>query len=171
MRSVAEEVADLAVYRAEQAQAVNATYDEIMAWARHQRQWYVRLGNWLLRRYPIHPMVPMRPLYWRVLVMIRKPDEMTEGGILIVKDTLDAEAYLTYVGMVVAQGRLAYKAKTRAGVKLSGEKTPKVGEIVVFYKNAGTRFITTDGHMFVLLSDTELWAETKNPERLDTMAL
>ncbi len=171
MRSVAVEVADLAVERAKQTQAVNATYDEIKAWTRDQRQWYVRLGNWLLRRHPIHPMVPMRPLYWRVLVMIRKPDEMTEGGIIIVRDTLDAEAYLTYVGMVVAHGRLAFKAKTRAGIKLSKEKVPKVGDIVVFYKNAGTRFMTTDGHMFVLLSDTELWAETKNPERLDTMAL
>ncbi len=171
MRSVAVEVADLAVARAEQTEAVNATYDEIMAWARNQRQWYVRLGNWLLRRHPLHPMVPMRPLYWRVLVMIRKPDEKTAGGILIVRDTLDAEAYLTYVGMMVAHGKLAFKAKTRAGIWLSKERTPKLGEIVVFYKNAGTRFITTDGHMFVLLSDTELWAETKNPERLDTMAL
>ncbi len=177
MSAVANEVTDLLVKRAEQAEAVNAIYDEIHAWCLNQKKWYVRLGNWLLRRHPIHPMLPMRPLYWRVLVMIRRPDEsygdsLDKGKkIILVKDSLDAEVYLTYVGMVVAFGRLAFKATTRAGLKLSKEKNPKLGEIVVFYKNAGTRFMTTDGHMFVLLSETELWAETKTPERLDTMAL
>lgn len=172
MSTVANEVTDLAVKRAEQTQAVNATYDEIHAWTQHQRKWYVRLGNWLLRRHPIHPSLPMTPLYWRVLVMIRKPDELTKGGIVIVKDTLDAEAYLTYVGMVAAHGNLAFKAKTRAGVKLSNEpNNPRLGDSVVFYKNAGTRFVTVDGLMFVLLSDTEIWATTEDPKRLDTMAL
>jgi co-chaperonin GroES (HSP10) len=171
MSTVANEVADLAVHRAEQTQAVNADYDEIRSWLLHQRKWYVRLGNWLLRKHPVHPKLPMVPKYWRVLVMIRKPDEVSAGGILLVKDSLDAEAYLTYVGMVVAQGRLAYKAVTRAGLKLSRERNPRLGETVVFYKNAGTRFATTDGHMFVLLTDTEIWATTDNPERLDTMAL
>lgn len=171
MSAVVENIADLAVERAKQTQAVNADYDDIRAWCLTQRKWYNRLRAWLTRRQPTHPKLPMVPKYWRVLVMIRKPDEMTTGGILIIKDTLDAEAYLTYVGMVVAHGNLAFKAKTRAGLRLTRENNPRLGDVVVFYKNAGSRFMTTDGAMFVLLSDTEIWATTEAPERLDTMAL
>lgn len=171
MSAVVENFAEIAAERAKQTQAVNADYEDIRAWCLQQRKWQVRLGNWLLRRQPTHPKLPMVPKYWRVLVMIRKPDEMTPGGIVIVRDSLDAEAYLTYVGMVVAHGNLAFKAKTRAGLKLANERNPKLGDVVVFYKNAGSRFMTTDGAMFVLLSDTEIWATTEAPERLDTMAL
>ena len=166
-------LAEITAERAEQVEAINATYDDIRAWCLRQSKWWVRLWNWLRPWYDsMHPALPMRPLYWRVLVMIRRPEETYgESKIVLIKDSLDAEAYLTYVGMVVAHGRLAYKATTRAGLKLRKEKNPRLGEIVVFYKNAGTRFMTTDGHMFVLLSETELWAVTDKPERLDTMAL
>jgi len=78
---------------------------------------------------------------------------------------------LTYTGMVVAVGSLAYKAKTRAGLKLSREDNPKLCDKVVFYKNAGTRFRTIDGMQFVLITDTEMWGETDQPERLDTLAI
>ena len=172
MSAVAEEVTDLVVEHAEKTQAVNAVYDEIEAWCKHQRKWYVRMGNWVMRRTPTHPKLPMTPLYWRVLVMIRRPEEITEGGLYLVKDSLDAETYLTYVGMVVAVGKLTFQAVTRAGLKLADEpNVPKLGDTVVFYKNAGTRFQTMDGLMFVLLTDTEIWATTDDPKRLDTMAL
>jgi hypothetical protein len=41
----------------------------------------------------------------------------------------------------------------------------------VFYKNAGTRFRTIDGMQFVQITDTEMWGETDQPERLDTLAI
>ena len=83
MSAVVENISDLAVKRAKQTQAVNADYEDIRAWCLQQQKWHVRLGNWLLRRQPTHPKLPMVPKYWRVLVMIRKPDEMTPGGMCI----------------------------------------------------------------------------------------
>ncbi len=103
--------------------------------------------------------------------MIREPGETTEWGFQLMRESIDIESYLTYVGMVVAVGKLAYKAKTRAGLKLSDEDNPKLGDKVVFYKNAGTRFRTIDGLQFVQITDTEMWGETDQPERLDTLAI
>jgi len=103
--------------------------------------------------------------------MIREPEETTAWGFQLTRETRDIEAYLTYTGMVVAIGRLAYKAKTRAGLRLKHEDNPKLGDKVVFYKNAGTRFRTIDGLQFVLITDTEMWGETDQPERLDTLAI
>ena len=166
------EVVDLAIYQDSKAKAANAKYDEIEQWCENQRRWSVRLWNWLRPwHYVQAPHIPFRPLYWRVLVMIRKPEEVTESGFILMKSTLDIEEYLTYVGMVVAIGALAYKAKTRAQLKLKHERNPKLGEKVVFHKHAGTRFQTIDGLTFVLITETEMWGETDQPERLDTLAI
>jgi co-chaperonin GroES (HSP10) len=113
----------------------------------------------------------MVPKYWRLLVMIREPEDVTEWGFKFMRETTDIESYLTYVGMVVAHGKLAFKAVTRAGLRLSREDNPKLGDKVVFYKNAGTRFRTIDGLQFVLITDTEVWGVTDEPERLDTLAI
>ena len=172
MSETAEQVVDLVVARDVKAKAANAVYDEIAEWCADHRRWQVRLSNFLRPwRKPRAPHVPFRPLYWRCLVMIREPDETTEWGFQLTRETRDIEAYLTYTGMVVAVGSLAYKAKTRAGLKLSREDNPKLGDKVVFYKNAGTRFRTIDGMQFVLITDTEMWGETDQPERLDTLAI
>ena len=172
MSKTAEQVVDLVIASNTKARAANAIYDEIEEWCAEQRRWQVQLWNFLRPwRRPRAPHVPFRPLYWRCLVMIREPEEMTDGGIILTRATTDIEAYLTYVGMVVAIGRLAYKAKTRAGLKLSREDNPKLGDKVGCYKNAGTRFRTIDGLQFVLITDTEMWGETDQPERLDTLAI
>lgn len=172
MSETAESVVDLVIHNDAKAKAANAIYDEIAIWCKHQRRWEIRLWNWLRPWHtPVTPHVPMVPKYWRLLVMIREPEEVTSGGIVIMRETREVEAYLTYVGMVVAIGKLAFKAKTRAGLKLRQEDNPRLGEQVVFYKNAGTRFKTIDGLQFVLITDTEIWGVTDEPERLDTLAI
>ena len=172
MTEAAEQVVDLVVASDTKAKAANAKYDEIEEWCADQRRWQVRLRNFLRPWHtPRAPHVPFRPLYWRCLVMIREPEEITEWGFQMMRESRDIESYLTYAGMVVAVGRLAYKAKTRAGLKLSDEDNPKLGDKVVFYKNAGTRFRTIDGLQFVLITDTEVWGVTDEPERLDTLAI
>ena len=165
-------VVDLVVASDAKAKAANAVYDEIAEWCADQRRLKVRLWNFLRPWHtPLAPHVPMAPKYWRLLLMIREPEEVTESGIVLMRATLDIESYLTYVGMVVAHGKLAFKAKTRAGLKLRQENNPKLGDRVVFYKNAGTRFKTMDGLQFVLITDTEVWGVTDEPERLDTLAI
>lgn len=170
--SAATEVVDLIVRDDAKAKAANAIYDEIAEWCAQQRRWTMRLWNFLRPWYePMCPHLPMVPKYWRVLVMIREPELVTDGGLVLLRETRDIEAFLTYVGMVVATGKLAFKAVTRAKLKLKHENNPRLGEHVVFYKNAGTRFKTTDGLQFVLITDTEIWGVTDEPRRLDTLAM
>jgi len=115
---------------------------------------------------------PFQPIFWRVLVQIDRPKEVTDGGIMLIEDTVEDDMYLKYVGKVVAIGSLAFKAKTRADLELSSEThKPEVGSYVVFYKNAGNRFMTHDGRQFVLVSDTEIWGVTETPEELDCMEI
>lgn len=172
MTDTAEQVVDLVVASDANATAANAIYDEIAKWCANQRRWQVRLWNFLRPWHtPIAPHIPMVPKYWRLLVMIREPEDMTEWGFKFMRETTDIESYLTYVGMVVAHGKLAFKAVTRAKLRLSREDNPKLGDTVVFYKNAGTRFKTTDGLQFVLITDTEVWGVTDEPRRLDTLAI
>lgn len=167
-----EQVVDLLVQDDAKAKAANAIYDEIAEWCAQQRRWKTRLWNFLRPWYePIAPHLPMVPKYWRVLVMIREPELVTESGLVLLRETRNIEAYLTYVGMVVATGKLAFKAVTRAKLKLKDENNPRLGDQVVFYKNAGTRFMTTDGLQFVLITDTEIWGVTDEPKRLDTLAM
>lgn len=166
------EVVDLVVAQDSKAKAANAIYDEIEQWCNEQRRWTTRLWNWLRPWHtPVAPHIPMVPKYWRLLVMIREPEDVTEQGIILMRETVDIESYLTYVGMVVAHGKLAFKAVTRAKLKLRREANPKLGDKVVFYKNAGTRFKTIDGLQFVLITDTEVWGVTDEPKRLDTLAI
>lgn len=170
--SAANAVVDLIVDDDAKAKAANAVYEEIAIWCEHQRKWRVRVWNWLRPwHHPVAPHLPMVPKYWRLLVMIRKPEQVTKSGIVLMKGTTEIEEYLTYVGMVVGIGKLAFKAVTRAQLKLRKERNPKLGEQVVFYKNAGTRFQTIDGLQFVLITDTEIWGVTDQPERLDTLAI
>jgi co-chaperonin GroES (HSP10) len=172
MIETAEQVVDLVVASDANASAANAIYDEIAEWCANQRRWQTRLWNFLRPWHtPVAPHVPMVPKYWRLLVMIREPEDMTEWGFKFMRETTDIESYLTYVGMVVAHGKLAFKAVTRAKLKLSREDNPKLGDTVVFYKNAGTRFKTIDGLQFVLITDTEVWGVTDEPKRLDTLAI
>jgi co-chaperonin GroES (HSP10) len=172
MTSVADTVADLVLIKHDVDSEARKAYESIRAWCMHQRTWKVRLWNSLRPWHtPTHPAIPMRPLYWRVLVMIKPPETVTKGGIIKASITTDAEQFLTYVGMVVAHGRLAFKSKTRANVKLQHEKNPRLGDDVVFFKNAGTRFATIDGFQFVMLSDTELWSVTEDPAKLDTTVI
>lgn len=166
------EVVDVAVRDDAKAKAANAIYDEIESWCAHQRKWFVRLWNFVRPWHqPIAPHIPMVPKFWRILVMIRKPEEVTESGIVLMRETTEIEEYLTYVGMVVAIGKLSFKAVTRAQLKLKQERNPGLGDKVVFYKNAGTRFMTKDGLQFVLITDTEIWGVTDEPDRLDTLAI
>lgn len=173
MSSVADKVAELAVMKHEVDSDAAKHYESIHEWCMRQRSWKVRLWNWLRPWHTpvLHPSIPFRPLWWRVVVMIKPPETISKGGIIKARITTDAEQFLTYVGMVVYAGRLAYKAKTRAGLRMSREHNPKLGDTVVFFKNAGTRFATIDGLQFVQLADTEIWGPTDQPEKLDTMSL
>lgn len=115
---------------------------------------------------------PFQPIYWRVLVQIDRPQEVTDSGIMVLTQTLEDEMYLKYVGKVVAIGSLAFQAETRAGLKLCEEThLPKIGDYAVFYKNSGNRFETHDGRQYVLISDSEIWGVTETPDELDCLAI
>jgi co-chaperonin GroES (HSP10) len=81
------------------------------------------------------------PAGWRILISPVKINETTQGGIVLVENTVKHAEYFRNVGKVVAVGREAYShAKFNGGIPID-EKTPhpwcKVGDIVHYSSYVG----------------------------------
>ena len=107
-----------------------------------------------------------KPLFWRILILPRKPKEVSAGGIYIPKVNQDAQEILTYMGQVVAMG-------PHAGVheRLGGDGTtpapdfPKVNDFVMYGKYAG-QTVVYKGVKLILVNDDELLGTLPSPEAL-----
>lgn len=113
------------------------------------------------------PELPFRVDHWRLLLQIPEPAETTEGGIVIPEEYRDRKEFSTYVGLLRDVGPLAYDAVTRSGLHLSRSNRPGVGEWVIFSKHAGERIRTTDGTLWIVISDTEILGTGVDPLRFD----
>ena len=114
---------------------------------------------------------PARVDLWRIVVQIPEPPEMSDGGIVIPKEFRDDQQYASYVGNVRAMGPLCFKAITRSKLDLADAYGCKIGDWVQFGKHAGEKFRTTDGTLWVILSDSEIIGVTDSPEQFDCMSL
>lgn len=101
-----------------------------------------------------------KPLYWRVLIMCRKPKKESKGGIALPSQVQDNEGILDYVGKIVAVGKLAH---THA--RLQGEIIPQIGEFVMFGRYAGQQ-IFYRGVRFLVVNDDEILGIVPNPDAL-----
>ncbi len=110
---------------------------------------------------------PVQPVLWRVLIEPIPAQEQTEGGIILPEQVQDAEGALTCVGRVAAMGSLAFRAETKAGMRLADEvNRPKLGWYVVFNQYAGQKIWSRDGREFRIVNDTEILAVTETPDEL-----
>lgn len=107
-----------------------------------------------------------KPLFWRVVIAPMKPKEVSRGGIVLVKDTKDAQEVLNCIGKVVA---MAPSAGTHERLGGDGKNPapgfPKVGEYVAFGRFAGQK-ISHRNVRLLLCNDDELLAVVPNPETL-----
>lgn len=95
-----------------------------------------------------------------VLVALFKRPEKTAGGVYMTARQLDEDVFQGKVGMVVRLGTLAFTADAN---HTWGEKTPSVGDWVVFRVSDGWPFLLGDVHCR-LLRDVHIRMIVRSPD-------
>jgi co-chaperonin GroES (HSP10) len=111
--------------------------------------------------------LPMKTMFWRLLVEQLQPKTTTEGGIALADSTLEAEKSLTSIGRVLQIGHSAFTAKTPSGILLSDEPNiPKVGDYVLYQRYAGQEIDMRNGRKLRILLDTEVLMLVSDPDQI-----
>jgi len=100
-----------------------------------------------------------QPTGWRILVLPYKGKGVTEGGILLTKETVDKETLATVVAYVVAMGPDCYNDAKRFK-KAWCEK----GQWILIGRYAGSRFKLADESEVRIINDDEVIATILNPD-------
>lgn len=100
-----------------------------------------------------------QPTGWRLLVLPYKGKGVSEGGIQLVKETIDRETLATVVAYVVAMGPDCYK-DTKRFVKPWCEK----GQWILIGRYAGSRFRLADESEVRIINDDEVIATILDPD-------
>jgi len=102
-------------------------------------------------------MTRLKPCGYRVLVRADLTEEVTAGGIVLAKVTIDADRFATTVGTLVAIGDQAW-----AGFG-NGEQWAKVGDRVQYAKYANTKIQDPDNseEEYLLLNDNDILCTVK----------
>jgi co-chaperonin GroES (HSP10) len=111
--------------------------------------------------------LPVKTMFWRVLVEVLEPKRETDGGIALPDTTIEAEKTLTAIGRVLQLGSFAFKSKTAAGLHLAEEPhLPKVGDYVMYQRYAGQDIDLRSGRKLKVLIDTEVLMLVTDPEQI-----
>lgn len=89
----------------------------------------------------------IRPAGTRVLLKVEKPEEVTQGGVMLPHDTIRLEKRAIDVGIVEALGHIAYR-------DLGGTPWVSIGDKVLFKRYCGLRI--DDEH--VMVEDIDIYA-------------
>jgi len=100
-----------------------------------------------------------QPTGWRVLVLPYKGKGVTEGGILLTKETVDRETLATVVAYVVAVGPDCYADKKRFSSVWCNK-----GDWILIGRYAGSRFRLADESEVRVINDDEVIATILNPD-------
>lgn len=107
----------------------------------------------------------IKPLFWNVLLEIKKPEEKSAGGIIIAEQVQEKEQLLTMVGRVVELGAMAFKTKTNGGHDYSVHADDvKPGAWVLTARKFGVPIRTRDGRTYQLCNDYEIIAVISEEE-------
>jgi co-chaperonin GroES (HSP10) len=101
-----------------------------------------------------------QPTGWRILILPYKGKGVSEGGIQLVKETIDRESLATVVSYVVKMGPMCYSDKNKFG------DTPwcKKGDWVLIGRYAGARFKLGDDAECRIINDDEVIATIEDPD-------
>lgn len=106
---------------------------------------------------------------WNIGVVPIRPRRVTEGGIEVVDQTIEAEETQNRIGRVFQVGPTALEGKTASGIPLNiftdGIRTREdlVGKYLLFDMYAGKRLHLRNGHQIVSLVITDLIAHVHDP--------
>jgi len=105
------------------------------------------------------------PTGWRILVLPYRGKDVTDGGIQLVKSTIDRESHGTMVCYVLKTGPLAYKDKDRFG----GKPWCKKGDWILIGRYSGARFLLEDDHEVRLINDDEVIGTILSPDDIKSL--
>jgi|TARA_R110002126_G_scaffold10945_1_gene50130 co-chaperonin GroES (HSP10) len=105
------------------------------------------------------------PSGWRLLVLPYKGKGVTDGGIQLIKETVDREALSTVICYVLKVGPLAYQDENKFG----NEAWAKKGDWILIGRYAGTRFKLEDDHEVRIINDDEVIATILNPDDIKSL--
>ncbi len=109
----------------------------------------------------------MKILFWRVLVEPVKPKDMSDGGIALPPEAIQAQEANTMVAKIVDMGSFAFTARTSLGYNYAEEPNkPKIGDYVVIPKYGSRDIQMSDKRKLRLVEDFEILAVTDNPKEL-----
>jgi co-chaperonin GroES (HSP10) len=101
----------------------------------------------------------VRPFGSRILVQIRTPKQISQGGILLPSETQDTEKWNTQVAKVIALGPGAFRNRSTLALWPEGEWCT-MGQFVRVPKYGGDRWevpVSKDASaMFVIFNDLDL---------------
>lgn len=93
------------------------------------------------------------PTGGHLLVLPRKVEEVTSGGIIILEDTRDKEQQAATVGMLVAVGDSAWKDID------DGMPWAAIGDKVSYSRYAGVAMTGQDDQDYILINDNDVLAK------------
>jgi len=102
-----------------------------------------------------------QPTGWRILVLPYRGKGVTEGGILLTKETIEKETLATVVAYVVAMGPECYQDERRFK---DTKPWCKKGQWVLIGRYAGSRFKLADDSEVRIINDDEVIATILNPD-------
>jgi len=105
------------------------------------------------------------PAGWRLLVLPYKGKGVTDGGIQLIKETVDRESLSTVICYVLKVGPLAYQDKNKFGDEAWAQK----GDWILIGRYAGTRFRLEDDHEVRIINDDEVIATILNPDDIKSL--
>ena len=103
-----------------------------------------------------------KPTGYRILILPRGRSAVTEGGIQLVKDTIERDSVSSVLGYVISVGPDAYGDSK----KFPEGAWCKPGDWVLFGRYAGAR-VNIDGGELRILNDDEVLASIPDPEAVD----
>jgi co-chaperonin GroES (HSP10) len=114
--------------------------------------------------------LPVKPMFWSVLIEPLEPKERTSGGVILAQPSQDAQKILTVIGKILAVGSLAFTGKTASGISLGDELIKaKVGDHVLYQRYTGQELYLYDknggrDHRLVMITDSEILGLVTQPE-------
>jgi len=105
------------------------------------------------------------PSGWRILVLPYRGKGVTEGGIQLVKETMDRESLSTVVAYVLKVGPLAYKETEKYGDKPWCQEK----DWVLIGRYAGSRFRLEDDHEVRIINDDDIIGTILDPDDIKSL--
>lgn len=111
-----------------------------------------------------HSMIT--PVCDRVLVLVDKAQEATNGGIIVPGTIMETQTLGSTTGILVAVGPQAFAYDAFRTVRWEGDR-PKPGDRVVFTRYAGQEYTGLDQQLYRLMEDRSVGGVMRIPEGSD----